>query len=354
MTRRRPGHARSFPVRAFSAVAAGSAVLLTAACGSGAAGTGAGIPADAPPALKSLIEEAQQEGELVWYSVPTESIAEAVSDAFAKKYGIKVKFIRMASSDLAQRFSAEAESGKPAADLFVGSMTPFVKDADDRGITTPLPEAGIPGYPGDYPERYLVPGVGTAVVQIQPSGIAVNTEQAEDAIKDWRDVLDPRWKGKVILVDPRTSAAYTPFWNLIIKHYGKDFLTRLRAQRPKLAAGSAPASQQLAAGEGAVVMPGVQSIIESLKKKGAPVDYVQPAASTGPEIVPGLAAKAQHPKAARLFVHYLMSAEGNKVLNGVEPGSASPRDAASVPANYTFNRELTGTSAEEIQKLLGL
>lgn len=349
MRRRRLGHAW------FGVTAACSAVLLAAtACGSGPAGTAAAIPADASPALKSLIKAAQEEGELVWYSVPTESIAKAVSDAFAKKYRIKVKFIRMASADLGQRFTAEAQSGKPAADLFVASMTPFVTDAAKKGLTTPLPKAGIPEYPGDYPARYVLPDPGTAVVQIQPSGIAVNADLAKDGIKDWQDVLDPRFKGKVILVDPRTSAAYTPFWNLIIKRYGEGFLTRLRAQSPKLAAGSAPASQQLAAGEGAVVMPGVQSIIEDLKKKGAPVSYVQPAASTGPEIVPGLAAKARHPKAARLFVHYLLSKEGNKVFNGVEPGSASPRDPSSMPADYTFNRELTALPAERIHRLLGL
>ncbi|TYB57398.1 extracellular solute-binding protein [Nonomuraea sp. PA05] len=337
-----------------SAAAAGCAALLLAAgCGSGEAGGGPAAPADAPPALRSLIEAAQKEGELVWYSVPAENIAKAVSDDFAREYGIKVKFIRLTSSDLAQRFAAEAESGKPAADLFVGSYTPFVPQALAKGWTVKLADADIPGYPGRFSGDYLLPGAGTAVIQIQPTGIAVNTQQGTDAVQDWQDILDPKWKGKIILVDPRTSAAYTPFWNLIIKEYGEEYLTRLKAQQPVVAPGAAPATQQLAAGEAAIVMPAVQSIADDLKGKGAPVGYVQPPASTGPEIVPGLAAKAAHPNAARLFVHYLMSAEGNKKLNAV-PGSGSPLDPATLPARYAFNRDLSGTPAERINTLLGL
>ncbi|MFC5819512.1 ABC transporter substrate-binding protein [Nonomuraea harbinensis] len=339
-------------------LSAAAALLLAAtACGAGGSGGGTGVtsavPADAPPALRTLIQAAQKEGELVWYSVPAENIAKAVSDDFAKKYGIKVKFIRLTSSDLAQRFAAEAESGKPAADLFVGSYTPFIPEALSKGWTVKLADAGIPDYPNGYPDKYLLPDDGTAVVQVQPSGIAVNSQEAGGAIKDWKDILDPKWKGKVILVDPRTSAAYTPFWNLIVKEYGEEFLTELKAQDPIVAPGSAPATQQLAAGEGAIVMPGVQSIADDLKAKGAPVEYVQPEASTGPEIVPGLAAKAVHPNAARLFVHYLMSKEGNARLNAM-PGSGSPLDPASLPARYAFNRDLTGTTSERIHTLLGL
>jgi iron(III) transport system substrate-binding protein len=340
-------------LRAATAVAV-AALLLATGCGSGESGGGdTAVPADAPAALRPLIEKAQQEGELVWYSVPAENIAKAVSDAFAKKYGIKVKFIRLTSSDLAQRFSAEASTGKPAADLFVGSYTPFIPEALSKGWTIKLADAGIPGYPNGFPDKYLLPEDGTAVVQLQPSGLAVNTQKGTESIKDWQDILDPKWKGQILLVDPRASAAYTPFWNLIIKEYGEDFLTKLKAQNPIIAAGSAPATQQLAAGEGAIVMPGVQSIITDLKSKGAPVSYVQPPASTGPELVPGIAAKAAHPNAARLFVDYLMSEEGSKVLNAT-PGSGSPRDTSTLPARYAFNRDLTGTKADRIYELLGL
>lgn len=314
---------------------------------------GSSAPTGASDELKTLIAAAQKEGELTWYSVPAENIAKAVSDDFAKKYGIKVKFVRLTSSDLSTRYSAEAQSGSPAADLFVGSYTPFVKTAATSGWTTPLPSAGIPGYPNGFPDKYLLPADGTAVIQVQPSGLSVNTKAGGDAIKDWPDLLDPKWKGKIILVDPRASAAYVPFWNLIIKEYGEDFLTKLKAQTPILAASSAPATQQLAAGEGAVVMPGVQSIVEDLKTKGAPVAYVQPPASTGPEIVPGLSAKAAHPNAAKLFIHYLMSEEGNRILNST-PGSISPRNASALPAKYAFNAQLTGTPAAKINSLLGL
>jgi iron(III) transport system substrate-binding protein len=339
--------------RAAAAVASVSAALvMLAGCGSPPASRSDTPTATADAALQTLVTAAQQEGELTWYSVPAENVAKAVSDEFAKKYNIKVKYVRLTSSDLSTRYSAEAATGSPAADLFLGSYTPFIKTAATNGWTTALPSAGIPGYPGDYPSRYVLGADGTVVLQVQPSGIAVNTKEAS-GIKDWNDVLDPKWKGKVILVDPRASAAYVPFWNLIIKEYGEDYLTKLKGQTPILAASSAPATQQLAAGEGAIVIPGVQSFVEDLKSKGAPVAYVQPAASTGPEIVAGLSAKAAHPNAARLFIHWLMSVEGNKVLNGT-PGSVSPRDASALPAKYQFNADLNAVTAAKINTLLGL
>lgn len=334
-------------------LAACAALALLVGCGGTDQPTTSAADDAASPALRSLIKAAQKEGELVWYSVPAENVAREVSDDFSHKYGITVKFVRLPSADLAQRFSAEAESGKPAADLFVASLTPFIGKAREQGWTTPLPKADIPDYPGSYPGEYVLANEGTAIVQIQPSGIAVNDDQAGGAIKDWKDILDPKWKRKIILVDPRTSAAYTPFWNLMAKEYGEDFLSKVKAQKPIIAPGVAPAMQQLAAGEGAIVMPGVQSIAEDLKAKGAPIGYVQPEASTGPELVPGIAAKAPHPKAARLFVHYLLSEKGNAKLNAT-PGSSSPRDPRSLPFKYTFNRDLTGLPPERVEKLLGL
>ena len=83
-------------------------------------------PAGDDAALDQLIADAQAEGSLVWYSVPAEAIAQAVSDAFEEEYGISVEFQRLASADLSTRYAAEAETGSPVADAIVVSNTPFV------------------------------------------------------------------------------------------------------------------------------------------------------------------------------------------------------------------------------------
>ena len=98
------------------ALAVAAAVLtLAAGCGGGVEPASKGAGQGASGALQTLIDAAKKEGELTWYSVPAENIAKSVSDDFAKKYGIKVKYIRLTSADLTSRFSAEAESGTPAA-----------------------------------------------------------------------------------------------------------------------------------------------------------------------------------------------------------------------------------------------
>lgn len=318
--------------RTLGVLVAGGA--LVAACGGsqGAESTADVAVPDAPP---ELVEAAQEEGELVFYSVPAEEATQRVADAFREAYDIQVKFVRLSTSSLAQRYSAEAQAGAPAADLALVSNSPFVTEALDSGWFVPLDEAGVPNFPGDYPEKFVAEELGTAVVQLVPSGIAYNTSKVAEgeAPQSWQDLLDPKWKAKVLLVDPTTSPAYIDFWYQIVQKHGIDYLEKLRAQAPRLYPGAVPVTESLAAGEGAVAVPDVGAVVAGAKDKGAPVEMVTPDLATGPEIVVGLSAEAKHPNAATLFAHFVLSEQGSALLND-DPGSVSPYDTENLPSEY--------------------
>ncbi|CAM3518987.1 ABC transporter substrate-binding protein [Kibdelosporangium persicum] len=322
----------------FRAALTACALLAVTACGGGDGGEAA---ADAAAkagnkALSDLITKAREEGGVTFYSVPPEDVARALADAFTEKYGIDATFVRLTAAPLAQRFSAEAQAGRPGADVIMVSNSPFYADGIAKDWLTPLPEAGIPGYPGGLPADFVLADPGTAVVQVQPSGFGYNTDMVseKDAPKDWPDLLDPKWKGKILMANPKSSPAYVDFWYMIEKEYGIDYLQDLRGQVARFYDGTVPLTEAMAAGEGAITVPNVTSSVQPVAAKGAPVAINVPDLTNGPEIVAGVATKAQHPHAARLFTHFVLSEEGNRILNS-QPGSVSPYDKAKMPARFT-------------------
>ena len=163
--------------------------------------------------------------------------------------------------------------------------------------------AGIPGWPVSkapalYPKKFLT-NSRSAVVQLQPSGIMYNKNavSAADAPKNWQDLLDPKWRGRIILTDPTSSPAFVDLWWAVSRRNGgMGYLERLRAQATRLYAGVAPLTQALASGEAAIAVPGVPSILQPLVDRGAPLAMNTPGVTTGPEAVIGITKNARQPE----------------------------------------------------------
>jgi iron(III) transport system substrate-binding protein len=306
-----------------------AALLALAACGKGG---------DSPGAVASpgdLESAAKKEGAVTLYSSVEEDATKAFTKAFTEKYGINVNVVRLTSSQLSQRFSAEAQAGAPAADALLISRTGYTAEAIKNGWLVPLADAGLPNFPGSLDAKFVLPDEGTAISIIQPAGIAYNTDlvPAAEAPKTWEDLLDPKWKGKIAIPDPASSASYIGEWLVVSKASGPDFLQKFGAQGLKKYASGVPAAAAVAAGETAFCVMGLASHIAEPKEKGAPIEFVAPALTSGAEVVPGISAKGKHPNAARLLVQYALSQDGSTTLADAA-GAVSPYDAAKLPGQY--------------------
>lgn len=306
--------------------------------------------------LDALVKAAKIEGKVSFYSAATENVAKRTGDAFKAKYGIDYSFVRTAGVATVRRFASEAEVGTFAIDLyFVSTAVPFALEAIKKGWVEPMSEAGIPAIKsGEFPARFVTGP--TAIVQVAPWGIAYNTEKVKgaDIPKDWTDLLNPKWKGQVLLPDPRSSDSYSDQWATLMDKYGESLLTRLRDMNPRQFQSGVPATNALSAGEGAFALPAVAAQVQATKEKGAPIGHVIPAYTTGVEMQMVLVnrTKAKNPNAGRLFVHYVMTQEGSKVFNS-EPGSFSPFDTANLPKEYVSPKQGLLARREQITKLLG-
>lgn len=289
--------------------------------------------------LDALIKAARAEGEVVAYWAPTENVAKRSGDAFTAKYGIKTSFIRFPGDGGLQRFGSEAEANTFAADLLFNSGTNsfrFAEEAIKKGWLDPVGGAGLPVITsGEFPAKFN--RGATALLQLAPWQMTFNTDKIKpaDFPKDWPDLLNPKWKGQILFANPRCCSVFQEFWKAMQDKYGEKFLTDLAAQTGRQYPSGVPAVQGLAAGEGSITLPTIVPQVQAVKSKGAPVDSIMPAYTTGIELHVLLTAraKAKHPNAARLYANFLMSPEGNGVLNS-DPGGFTMYDTAKLPTQY--------------------
>lgn len=313
-------------------------------------------PAVVPDELDALVRSAKAEGELLWYVGTVDVMNKRVGDAFTAKYGIKTTFLRLGSTQLVQRYSSEAEAGTFAADMLViSTQSPaFFAEAIKKGWIYPISQANLPVLrSGEYPSA-LSNGM-TATVQINPWVIGYDSEKLKgaDVPKDWPDLLNPRYKGQILLVDPRVGAHYLYLYSILSERYGKDFLARLRAQQPRAFNQSSLAIQALAAGEGVMLVPTAGQQIKEPNERGAKLALMQFDFTTGSqiEVILTAPAKAKHPNAARLFANFIMSSEGNKIY-AADPSTVGIYDTAALPKQYQPLKHVPGL--EEAVRQLGL
>jgi len=300
-----------------------------------------------------MVDAAKKEGQLTFYSSTTPNTTQRVTEAFKSRYGIEVVFTRLASTPMAQRYAAEAEAGNVAADVVQISDQNFFEQAVAKGWLAKVED--LPAL-AQYPKEDWNGTFAKAHIGLLNLMWNTGVVQAADAPKGWEDVLKPVFKGKILLVDLRNAPILWSWGLAVMKTYGEDFLKKLGAQEPRLVASSVPGSQQLAAGAGALLVPGTHTDQLDLAKEKAPVAEIIPAPAVGNESFVGVSAKAPHPTGARLLLNFIISPEAQSIyvkdgyssvlpnLPGAEPLppgyiSPSPKEAL---ANSTKMLDLLG------------
>jgi len=256
----------------------------------------------------ALVKAAQAEGELMLYASVSEGQIKAILTGFEKKFGIKGTYLRLVSTPLIQRFVTANDAGSNEADVFLDS-SPTAFEMYPQWFA-PLNARSVPSV-SKWPTKWL----GEKKVTVQTSAMVVqyNTDQVSRAgvPKTWSEVLDPKWKGKILLTDPRISNTYLGWLDAMERNLGKEFIRKLAKQDFKLTQSGAAGAQMVAAGAYALNFPAYASFSVPLKKKKAPIESQ---VMSGPEAVNqtsvAVVAKAKHPQVARLFVSWLISEDG--------------------------------------------
>jgi ABC-type Fe3+ transport system substrate-binding protein len=275
---------------------------------------------------EKTLKAAEDERELVIYM--TQAFEPVFREAFQKKYPkIKVTAVTGRGPELSQRIMNERRAGKYIADLYVsGNITPLTvfhraKILEPIEPLLLLPEVVDPSgwYEGkhhyDDPEnRYIFVFEGTA----RSGEITYNTKLVNPSeIKSYWDLLNPKWKGKIVSVDPLVSGPISAAQIFFYKHpdLGPEYLRRLHAETDMaIVRSNEQLLDWLSAGKYAFGIGARQ--VDMAMMQGLPLNQFLPGSlKEGSSVTAyngtlSLFNRAPHPSAAKVAVNWLLSREG--------------------------------------------
>lgn len=259
------------------------------------------------------VEKAEQEGAFVLYSPDVEQgtvkILEAFESAFPK---IKTSYIRLQTGALYAKLMAERQAGSNLVDAVILSDVGLALDFQKRGGYAAYLSPEMAAYKPDYQSQPAGFWTWSSIIM---AGIAYNPNfvTAEEAPKDWPELLDPKWTGELNMKSSNSGLQHLT-WYELKQLYGEDFWEKFAKQKPRAFDSYVQQYDRLVNGEDLIVTNAQYSGYLEFKRKGAPVAFVPPKSGlpAGPEVL-GVVSDAPHPQAARLFVDWLLSPVGQKV-----------------------------------------
>ncbi len=231
---------------------------------------------------------------------------------------IDVRWLDMGSQEVLDRLRFERVN--PQADVWFGGPTTIF----DRGVHDSLLAPYRPAWASAVGPEGVGPDDLYYPVYRTPAVIAYNNRlvRPADAPGDWDDILAPRWHDKVLIRDPMASGTMRAIWGLVLQRSiretgdtgaGMAWLRRLDGQTKAYALNPAILDAKLARGEGLVTLWDLPDILIS-RGKGMPFGYVFPRSGTVViDDAIGLVRGARHPEAARAFIDFVGSVDGQLI-----------------------------------------
>jgi iron(III) transport system substrate-binding protein len=274
--------------------------------------------AGAPPAeaiTPQLIEAAKKEGKVVWYTAIDLAVAEKISGAFKEKFGgIELRVERTGAERVFQRIGQEYASNVHAVDVANSSDASHLLTWKRQGMLMPYVPEDVAKY--YKPEHRDADGT-YAGFRATLSPMAYNTRlvKAEDAPTSFKDLLDAKWKGKIVKAHPGYSGTILTATFEMVRDIGWDFYENLAKQNIMQVQSATDPPKKLSLGERGVMADGTEYNVFLLKESGQPVEAIYPTEGTPFIIGPnGIFKAAPNPNAAKLFQNYCFTPEAQAIV----------------------------------------
>src|SRR5437016_7972487 len=254
----KPTWSRRDVLKASSAVAAAGALV-----------TPAKVLAAAPPATAitpQLIEAAKKEGKVIYYTSIDLPLAEKIAKSFEAKFsGIAVRVERTGAERVFQRIGQEYASRIYAVDVVQSSdAAHFIVWKRDGLLAPYVPEDVAQHYPAEHKDAdglFASFRVGLSVI-----GCNTNLVKPEDRPKSFADLLDPKWKGKIVKAHPSYSGTIMTATYQIVRELGWGYLEKLAKQKVMQVQSATDPPKKLAIGERAIMADGGEYNLIQLKE----------------------------------------------------------------------------------------
>jgi iron(III) transport system substrate-binding protein len=293
-----------------------------------AAAPAASAPAAAPSEWDQVLVAAKQEGKVAVAGPAGTEAREGLTQPFEAKYGIAVEFFGASNRDLVPRVVQERAAGQYLWDVRVGGA--IVDALKSLGALDPiepallLPEVkDLANWRGgelefsDFDRQILV------MTLIQRGTLLINTNLVRpDELKSYKDLLDPRWKGRLVADDPRNTGpgegTFTHFY--LHPELGPDFIRALARQDLVIMKDYQQEVDAVGQGRYPVLVGVAEFAAEPRLQQGVPIAFVDPRqlrelshlSPTNGELA--LFNRAPHPNTAKVYVNWLLSKEGQTLF----------------------------------------
>ncbi len=261
-----------------------------------------------------LVEAAKKEGKVVWYTSLALPSAEKVAKLFEAAYpGIKVEVHRTGSQRILQRVMQELQANIKNVDVIHTSDAGHFVLLKEKKLLARHTPAGVDRFPAGFKDKDGYYYGLRATVNV----IAYNTQKisAADAPRTWKDLLDPKWKGRMVTAHPGYSGVIATHVLALVHLHGWEYFQALAKNQLMLVQSAVDPAGVVASGERPVAVNGGDYTFYQSKKQGNPVEIVYPKEGVPLVVSPSaIASFAPHPNAARLFTDFGFTREVQQVM----------------------------------------
>lgn len=257
-----------------------------------------------PDRAQRLLTAAKKEGSLTFYTTIAEKDIPTIVLPFEKKYGIKINIWRAGTDKVLQRTLAEAAARRYEVDaIHFGSpeMEALHREKILQPVNSPYFKELIPGALPAHREWVAT------ILSVWVQSYNTNLIKKKDLPKTYRDLLDPKWKGK-LGIEVKNQEWFSTVAEELGGEPGIKFFRELVAKNGiSVRQGHSLLNNMVISGEVPMALTVYNYLAETAKQKGAPIDWfaIEPAVARSNAI--GIALRAPHPNAALLFYDYMIT-----------------------------------------------
>jgi iron(III) transport system substrate-binding protein len=264
--------------------------------------------------------------------------------------GVKVEVHRTGSERILSRVMQELKANIKNADVVHTSDAGHFVLLKNQKLLTKYTPAGVDAFPAGFKDKDgFYYGLRATV-----SVIAYNTKAvpAAEAPRSWKDLLDPKWKARMVTAHPGYSGIIATHVLALVNQYGWDYFKQLAQNRLMLVQSAVDPAGVVASGERVVAVDGGEYTFYQTRKKGNPLEIVYPKEGVPLIVSPtAITSFAPHPNAARLFTDFGFSREVQQVLADSE-GLYTGHPEVTYPADKPklSDLKLLSVDPEELEK----
>jgi iron(III) transport system substrate-binding protein len=301
------------------------------------------------------VEAAKKEGHVVLYSAFVGLAAhQSLKKDFEATYGITVDILEARASEVRERIRIEQAAGRFVADVSENGRTTTTLQVEQDHVFDP--HGPLPSL-GHLKSEFTADDIKLPIFAIV-YGILANAQLVKpgDEPKSWLDLVDPRWKGKILSDDFRALGGGGVLFFVLQEKFGRDFQEKLAKQELKFSREIPANERRVARGEYPLYLPVSLTSVPELK--GLPVRFIAPKEGL-PYIGYDLALlkNAPHPNAARLLMEYYLGKKMQQTFAGLGllPVTTDTLDQVDpVVAELQKSRLLGTTDAKRMDQMLAL